>query len=54
MELMSVIATRGFKKNGLALTIYSDSQYVVKVLEEGWLDNWIATDFKGGKIKISG
>lgn len=31
------------------VTIYSDSQYVVKAVEEGWLKNWIATNFKGGK-----
>ncbi|MFI5152949.1 MAG: ribonuclease HI [Chitinophagales bacterium] len=50
MELMSVIAgLEALKKNGLALTIYSDSQYVVKAIEEGWLDKWIATNFKGGK-----
>jgi len=50
MELMSVIAgLEALKKNGLGLTIYSDSQYVVKAIEEGWLNNWMATDFKGGK-----
>src|SRR6202012_207199 len=37
------------KKDGLKVTIYSDSQYVVKAVEQGWLKNWIATGFKGGK-----
>ena len=37
------------KKEGLNITFYTDSQYVVKSVEEGWLKNWIATDFKGGK-----
>jgi ribonuclease HI len=36
-------------KEGLHITVYSDSQYVVKAVELGWLKNWIATDFKGGK-----
>ncbi|MFM2363400.1 MAG: hypothetical protein RLZZ316_2302 [Bacteroidota bacterium] len=50
MELMAVIAAlQALNKEGIAVTIYSDSQYVVKAVEEGWLKNWIATDFKGGK-----
>ena len=50
MELMAVIAgLEALKKNGVKLKIYSDSQYVVHSIEKGWLKNWIATDFKGGK-----
>ena len=50
MELMAVIAgLEALKKENLNVTIYSDSQYVVKAVEEGWLKNWIATNFKGGK-----
>jgi ribonuclease HI len=50
MELMAVIAgLQALKKEGMTITIYSDSQYVVKAIEEGWLKKWIATDFKGGK-----
>jgi ribonuclease HI len=50
MELMAVIAALdGLKKEGLHITIYSDSQYVVKAVQEGWLKNWIANNFKGGK-----
>lgn len=50
MELMAVIAgLNEIKKKELPVTIYSDSQYVVKAVNEGWLRNWIATDFKGGK-----
>jgi ribonuclease HI len=50
MELMAVIAgLEALKKEGSKVTIYSDSQYVVKAVEEGWLKNWIATNFKGGK-----
>jgi len=50
MELMAVIAgLEALKKDGLKVTIYSDSQYVVKAVEQGWLKNWVATNFKGGK-----
>jgi ribonuclease HI len=50
MELMAVIAgLEALKKEGLRIKIYSDSQYVVNTVEKGWLKNWIATDFKGGK-----
>jgi ribonuclease HI len=50
MELMAVIAgLEALNREGLTITIYSDSQYVVKAIEQGWLNNWIATNFKGGK-----
>lgn len=50
MELMAVIAgLKALKKPGMHVTVYSDSQYVVKAVEEGWLKNWIKTNFKGGK-----
>lgn len=50
MELMAVIAAlESLKRERLNVLIYSDSQYVVKAVELGWLKNWIATDFKGGK-----
>lgn len=50
MELMAVIAAlENLKREGLDIVIYSDSQYVVKAVEQGWLKNWIATNFKGGK-----
>ncbi len=50
MELMAVIAgLEALKRDKLKITVYSDSQYIVKAIEEGWLNNWIATNFKGGK-----
>lgn len=50
MELMAVIAAlKALKRDGLHITIYSDSQYVVKAVTEGWLKKWVATNFKGGK-----
>ena len=50
MELMAVIAAlEALKTHDYLVKIYSDSSYVVKAVEQGWLQNWIATDFKGGK-----
>jgi ribonuclease HI len=50
MELMAVIAgLEALKKESVKITVYSDSQYVVKAVEQGWLKNWVATNFKGGK-----
>ena len=50
MELMAVIkALEAMKKPGIQLTIYSDSQYVVRAVQEGWLNKWMKTGFAGGK-----
>ena len=50
MELMAVIASlETLKKDNLSISIYSDSSYVVNAIEKGWLNNWIKTNFKGGK-----
>ena len=50
MELMGVIAAlEALKKDGLNIVLHTDSQYIVKAINEGWLRNWIATNFKGGK-----
>jgi len=50
MELMAVIkGLEALTKTGLYIEIYSDSQYVVKAVEEGWLKKWMATNFAGGK-----
>lgn len=50
MELMAVIAgLQALKKNSIPVTVYSDSQYVVNATNKGWLNNWIKTNFKGGK-----
>jgi ribonuclease HI len=50
MELLAVIKSlEALRKENLSVTIYSDSAYVVKAVEERWLNNWIKTNFKGGK-----
>ena len=50
MELLAVITgLQAITKKELPVIVYSDSQYVVRAIEEGWLKKWIASDFKGGK-----
>ena len=50
MELMGVIAAlEAMKKTGLNITGYTDSQYIVKAIKEGWLNKWLATNFAKGK-----
>jgi len=50
MELMGVIAAlEAMKKTGLNITVFSDSQYIVKAIKEGWLNKWMATNFAKGK-----
>ncbi|MFM7858987.1 MAG: ribonuclease HI, partial [Flammeovirgaceae bacterium] len=41
MELLAVIVgLEAIKKDGLPVTIYSDSKYVVDSVEKGWIWNW--------------
>ncbi|HEX8059798.1 MAG TPA: ribonuclease HI [Cyclobacteriaceae bacterium] len=41
MELMAVIAgLEAIKRQGIPVTIYSDSKYVVDAVEKGWLWGW--------------
>ena len=50
MQLMGVIAAlQAMKKPGLHISIYTDSQYIVKAVKEGWLNKWLATNFAKGK-----
>ena len=50
MELLGVIsALESLTKKHIPLTIYTDSQYIVKAIQEGWLNKWIRTNFAGGK-----
>lgn len=52
MELRAVLEGLKFIKTctfkGLDITLYSDSQYVVRSINE-WLPGWIKTNFKGKK-----
>ncbi len=49
---MAVIAgLEAMKRTGLNITVYSDSQYIVKAVKEGWLSNWSKINFQGKKNK---
>jgi ribonuclease HI len=50
MELLAVIAgLEAIKKNGIPVTVYSDSKYVVEAIEKGWLWEWEQKNFKKKK-----
>lgn len=50
MELLAVIvALQSLTKNNIPITIYTDSKYIVDSIQKKWLNNWINTNFKGGK-----
>src|SRR5688572_10324976 len=50
MELMAVVvALQQLKKEGLNITIYSDSSYIVDSVEKGWLEGWARKGFKDKK-----
>jgi ribonuclease HI len=47
MELMAVIVgLETLKTDGLEVTIWSDSKYVVDSVEKGWIWGWVKKDFK--------
>lgn len=48
MELLAVIvALEAVKKSGIPIKIITDSQYVSRAIDEGWLWNWVKKNFKG-------
>jgi len=50
MELMAVIAgLEALKRQGEAVTVYSDSKYVVDAVEKSWVFEWERKGFKGKK-----
>ena len=50
MELLAVIeALKMIKKEGVAITVFTDSKYVVDTVEKKWYIKWEKTNFKGKK-----
>ncbi|MFT4754027.1 MAG: ribonuclease HI [Salibacteraceae bacterium] len=50
MELLAVIvAIESAKGSGHAITIYSDSKYVVDSVSKGWVFGWVKKGFKDKK-----
>lgn len=51
MEMTAVIRGLQALKEPCNVTVYSDSNLVIKAFNDGWLSSWQKTGFKGGKIK---
>ena len=52
MELLAVImGLEALKWQNARVEVFSDSSYVVKAVNEGWLAKWLLTDFKKKKNK---
>jgi ribonuclease HI len=50
MELLAVIkGLEAIRKEGIPVTIFSDSQYVIHAIEKGWLWGWQKKNFKDKK-----
>jgi ribonuclease HI len=51
MEMMAVIMGFEALNEPCQVTVYSDSKLVVEAFNDGWISNWLKTDFKQGKVK---
>jgi ribonuclease HI len=50
MELLAVIkGLESIKKEGIPVSIFSDSEYVINAIEKGWLWTWQKKNFKDKK-----
>lgn len=50
MELLAVITgLEALKRDGLDVTVYSDSKYVVDAVTKGWVYGWMRKGFAGKK-----
>ena len=49
MELMAAIVGLEALKVPCVVSVYSDSQYLVKAFTEEWIEKWIRKDFRGVK-----
>ena len=50
MELLAVIVgLEALTKDGIAVTVYSDSKYVVEAIEKKWVFGWQKKNFSGKK-----
>jgi ribonuclease HI len=46
MEILAVVRSLEALKERCDVTVYTDSQYVVKAMNEGWAENWKARGWK--------
>lgn len=49
MEVLSAIVALKTLTEPCEVTLSSDSQYLVKAFNEGWIDSWLKNDFRRGK-----
>jgi ribonuclease HI len=50
MELMAlIVGLEALKKDGLEVTVYTDSKYVMDSIQQKWVFGWQKKDFKGKK-----
>ena len=49
MEVLSAIVALKSLDEPSEVTLTSDSQYLVKAFNDGWIDSWIKSDFRRGK-----
>lgn len=53
MELTAVIVGLEALKRRCAVTLYSDSKYVVDMVEQGWMKRWRANGWKRSKTEAA-
>jgi ribonuclease HI len=53
MEIMAAIAGLSSLKESCRVTLYSDSQYLVNAIEEGWAERWRENGWKRNKKEMA-
>lgn len=51
MEMTAVLMGLRALKEPCRVTVYSDSELVVKAFNNGWMEKWLKTNFKQGNVK---
>lgn len=51
MEMTAVLMGLRALKEPCRVTVYSDSELVVKAFNDGWMDKWLKNNFKQGNVK---
>ena len=52
MELTAAIYGLGALRERCAVTLYSDSRYLVDAINQGWLDSWRKSGWRRGKEEL--
>jgi ribonuclease HI len=53
MEIMAAIAALEALKDPCQVTLYSDSQYLVNAISQGWAERWRANGWKRNKRELA-